>query len=75
MKNLEELNDILYQQIQRLSSEDLTEKELDKEIDRAKAMALVSSQLIASSTLQIRREMILSNSHSNIKLLESNNGI
>lgn len=75
MKNLEELNDILYRQIQRLASEDLTEKELDKEIDRAKAMALVSSQLIASSTLQIRREMILSGSHSNIKLLESNNGI
>lgn len=75
MDRLEELNEVLYAQIKRLSSEDLTESELDKEIERAKAMAVISSQFIASSTLQMRKAMMLAGGQANLKLLESNNGI
>lgn len=75
MDRLEELNEVLYAQIKRLSSEDLTESELDKEIERAKAMAVISSQFIASSTLQMRKAMMLAGGQANLKLLESSNGL
>lgn len=58
MDKLEELNDILYQQLIRLS-DDLPDKELAKEIERSKAMAIVASQFIASSTLKMRKEILI----------------
>lgn len=75
MDRLDELNDLLYRQIERLASDNLTDTELDKEIERAKAMAVISSQFIASSTLQVRKAMMLAGGQANIKLLESNNAL
>lgn len=69
---LNEMNDLLFAQLKRLSSDGLTKQELDDEIERSKAMALVSSQYIASSSLQLRKAIMLSsgNAH-NIKMIES----
>ena len=75
MDRLEELNEVLYEQIKRLASDNLTETELDKEIERAKAMAIVSSQFIASSTLHLRTCMMLAGANANVRLLESKDGI
>lgn len=69
---LNEMNDLLFAQLKRLSSDELTKEQLDDEIERSKAMALVSSQYIASSSLQLRKAIMLSsgNAH-NIKMIES----
>ena len=47
MKNtLADLNNHLFEQMERLNDDDLNNEELDKEIKRAKAMTDVSSQII-----------------------------
>lgn len=70
--NLNEMNDLLFKQLQRLSNDNLTKDELDDEIERSKAMALVSSQYIASSSLQLRKAIMLSSGNAqNIKMIES----
>jgi len=58
MDKLDELNDILYKQLIRLS-DNLPDNELTKEIERSKAMAIVASQFIASSTLKVRKELMI----------------
>lgn len=74
MDKLEDLNNLLFLQIKRLSKEDLVGKELDKEIERAKAMAVISSQFISSSSLQLRKALIMKNGNVGLRLLESDNG-
>lgn len=47
MKNkLTDLNNHLFAQIERLSDEDTKGEDLEKEIDRAKAVALISKNII-----------------------------
>ena len=41
-----DLNDYLFMQIERLNDEDLSKEELDKEIQRSKAMGQIASQVI-----------------------------
>lgn len=59
MDKMSELNDLLFRQIERLSSEKLTKDQLDTEIERSKAMALVASQYISNETLQLRKAVLL----------------
>lgn len=59
MDKMSELNDLLFQQIERLSSEKLTKDQLDTEIERSKAMALVASQYISNETLQLRKAVLM----------------
>lgn len=59
MDKMSELNDLLFQQIERLSSEKLTKDQLDAEIERSKAMALVASQYISNETLQLRKAVLM----------------
>lgn len=52
MKNtLADLNNHLFEQMERLNDDDLNNEELDKEIKRAKAMTDVSSQIIENAAL------------------------
>lgn len=52
MKNtLGDLNNHLFAEIERLGDEELTGEELDKEIERARAISTVSSQVIKNAGL------------------------
>lgn len=59
MRNtLVDLNNHLFEQIERLNDDELSNEELDKEIKRAKAMTEVSSQIIDNATLGLSAEKL-----------------
>lgn len=61
MKNkLSDLNNHLFAELERLSDEDLKDEELKHEIDRARAITLVSSQIIQNGSLALRAEQFKS---------------
>lgn len=53
-ENLDNLNEALYKQLGRLSTDDLTEHELSFEIDRAKAITQVSREIVATGNMAIK---------------------
>ena len=54
MKNkLTDLNDHLFAQLERLGDEDLTEDQLNKEIQRSKALTDVAKPIIANAQLML----------------------
>lgn len=60
MKNkLSNLNDHLFAEIERLSDEDLKEEKLKEEIDRAKAITIVSGQIIDGAKLALEAQKSL----------------
>lgn len=71
MKNtLEDMTNHLFEQMERLNNEDLTDEELGKEINRAGAMADIASQIIQSGKLSLQAfEMGVV--HKSPKLLEA----
>lgn len=46
-----DLNDHLFMQIERLSDEDLTSEELEKELKRAKAMSQIAGQVVGVASI------------------------
>lgn len=57
MKNtLGDLNNHLFAQLERLGDEDITGDKLIEEIDRAKAVTYVASQVIANGNLVLKAE-------------------
>ena len=48
---LTDLNDMLFEQLERLTNDSLTEAELEQELKRSKAVAEISSKIIANGTL------------------------
>jgi len=55
MKNkLEDLNNHLFEQLERLNDDDLTGDKLLAEIDRAKAITGVSTQIVSSAALVLK---------------------
>ena len=61
MKNtLGDLNNHLFMQLERLNDEDLKGEQLQEEINRAKAVTGIASQIIANGTLVLKgRELQL----------------
>lgn len=59
---LVDLNNHLFAELERLSDEDLQGDELTAEIDRAKAITGVASQIIANGTLALKARVIADNS-------------
>lgn len=51
--NLSDLNNHLFAQLELLSSGELSDKELEKEIQKSKAMTSISSQILKIASLQI----------------------
>ena len=49
-----DLNDHLFEQLERLNDEDLSNEELDKEIKRADAMTNVSKQIIDNANVVLK---------------------
>lgn len=62
MKNkMTDLNDHLFMQIERLGDEDLSKKELEKEIDRSKAICEVAGKIIANGALVLSANKFMDN--------------
>ncbi|MDP2505418.1 hypothetical protein [Oceanobacter sp. 3_MG-2023] len=54
MKNkLTDLNDHLFAQLERLGDEDLKGEDLEREMERAKAITDVSKSIVANASLQL----------------------
>ncbi|MCI8274908.1 MAG: hypothetical protein HFI66_04740 [Lachnospiraceae bacterium] len=55
MKNtLQDLNNHLFEQLERLNDEDLTAEQLDQELRRADGMAKIATQIIGNGELAYR---------------------
>lgn len=50
------LNDYLFEQMERLNKIDVTDANINTEIERAKAIALTASQIISNINTQLRVE-------------------
>lgn len=46
-----DLNDHLFEQMERLNDDELTEDELKKEVERAKAMTGIATQIVGTANL------------------------
>lgn len=54
MKNkLSDLNNHLFEQLERLNSDDLKGEKLKEEIDRGKAMANIATQIVQSAKITV----------------------
>lgn len=54
MKNkLTDLNNHLFAELERLSDEDITDDQLERELKRAKAVAAISAQVISNAQLAL----------------------
>ena len=51
---LVDLNDHLFEQLERLNDEDLSNEELEKEIKRADAMTGIAKQIIDNATIVLK---------------------
>ena len=60
MKNkITDLNNHLFAQLERLGDEDLTAEELDKEINRSKAISQIASTIVESSKVTVEAMKIM----------------
>lgn len=55
---LVDLNNHLFEQMERLNDDDLTERELEKEIKRAKSMASIAQAIVANADIGIKAEKL-----------------
>ena len=60
MKNtLTDLNNHLFEQLERLNDEEIKGEELQEEINRAKAVSDIASQVIANGSLALKANMFI----------------
>lgn len=61
MKNkLSDLNNHLFAQLERLSSEDLSAEQIDAEIKRSGAIVSVADQIVGNAALQLKAAKLFS---------------
>lgn len=72
MKNkLTDLNNHLFEQLERLNDEDLKDDKLKEEIERAKAVTHVASKIIENGSLVLEARKLMDNKiNENLKLPE-----
>lgn len=61
MNTLGDLNNKLFEQLERLSNKNLNDKELAKEIERAKAIKDISTQIISNANTVLRAKAFSTN--------------
>lgn len=61
MYKIDRVNELLIREAERLDSLDLNDINYDKEIDRAKALALTCCQYVQAESIILKREMIQAN--------------
>jgi len=76
MKNkLTDLNDHLFAQLERLSDEDLTPDQIDREAKRGKAIVAVADQIVKNASLQVQVAKLVSEKGAIRPLLPSTAGV
>lgn len=60
--NLQKMFDLIMQESERLMNIDVSDRCFAQEVDRAKGLALLSSQFISGMQIQLRKELIKENS-------------
>jgi len=55
-QKLSDLNDHLFSQLERLGDESLTKEDLEKEIDRAKAISGIAKDIVSNASLVLKAE-------------------
>lgn len=69
MKNkLEDLNNHLFAQMERLSDEEISVEDLTKELDRSKAIVSVSSQIIKNGNLALNAQKFVAETNGRSKV-------
>lgn len=56
MNSLADLNAILFNQIQKIQNEDVTDEELEKEIKKSEAITKLSSQVLSSANIALQAQ-------------------
>lgn len=56
--NLVDLNNHLFEQLERMNDEDLTDEQLEKEIKRTKAMTDIATRIIDNANLGLQAEKL-----------------
>lgn len=56
MNSLADLNEILFNQIQKIQNEDATDEELEKEIKKSEAITKLSSQVLSSANIALQAQ-------------------
>ena len=56
MNSLADLNEILFNQIQKIQNEDVTDEELEKEIKKSEAITKLSSQVLSSANIALQAQ-------------------
>ena len=56
MNSLVDLNEILFNQIQKIQDEDATDEELEKEIKKSEAITKLSSQVLNSANIALQAQ-------------------
>ena len=69
--NLADLNNILFEQLEKLSNPNLKDKELKDEIERSQAIAKVASQIINNGSLVLRIKSMQDTDNVDTPMLES----
>lgn len=60
---LGDLNNHLFEQLERLNEEELTTEDLSKEIERSKAVAMIASQIISNGNLVLKAQQFETEYH------------
>lgn len=67
--NLTDLNAYLFEQVERLSNDEISEEELEKEISRTKAMTDVAGKIIDTGQLALEgRKLVKDSMDADIKV-------
>ncbi len=60
MRNkLNDLNNHLFEQMERLNDDDLSSEELEREIKRAKAMSSIASNIVSNAALALEAQQYI----------------
>lgn len=54
---IDEMNQLLFEQIKAISNKKLKDNDLGQEVERSKAMALLASQYLQGEIVKMRREV------------------
>jgi len=71
MKNkLNDLNNHLFEQMERLNDEDLSSEELEREIKRAKAMSSIASNIVCNAALALEAQQYIDEYSGHVRVPE-----